>query len=340
MSAMLHEPANPMSRHTIPDATGLNVAGPARFGVAILACLAACLTAASMIEVPHGLHLAGRMTGAAAIEVRHETGGLVDGIHVKVGTIVKAGDLLISLDTKALGARMAAMKLEAEAAQAQIGALKSEAFALLQSSEAQNGGRKKLVEIESKVAAVETSAVALDARIEAAERDLANRHIRAPIAGRVTMIAVASPGAELAPSQRSVSIEPRGRHFILDAPLTPAQRAAIKPGAPTTLRAQFLSSLSLSAVSVSSGVIEAIDQPNPGTPETIGLKAQSNAASATVQTPAATLPATLPNGRLDLFVETGRSSLWKRAAPFVAPDALLSFASSTAVASVVKDRLP
>ena len=338
MSAMLHEPANPMSRHTIPDATGLNVAGPARFGVAILACLAACLTAASMIEVPHGLHLAGRMTGAAAIEVRHETGGLVDGIHVKVGTIVKAGDLLISLDTKALGARMAAMKLEAEAAQSQIGALKSEAFALLQSSEAQSGGRKKLVEIESKVAAVETSAVTLDARIEAAERDLANRHIRAPIAGRVTMIAVSSPGAELAPLQRSVSIEPRGRHFILDAPLTSAQRAAIKPGAPTTLRAQFLSTLALStfAVSASAGVIEAIDQPNAGTPETIGLKAQSNAAAATVQTPAATLP----NGRLDLFVETGRSSLWTRAAPFVVPDALLSYASSTAVASVVKDRQP
>ena len=321
----------------IPDATGLNVAGPARFGFAILACLAACLTAASMIEVPDGLHLAGRMTGAAAIEVRHETGGLVDGIHVKVGAIVKAGDLLISLDTKALGARMAAMKLEAEAAQSQIGALKSEAFALLQSSEAQSGGRKKLVEIESKVAAVETSAVALDARIEAAERDLANRHIRAPIAGRVTTIAAAAPGAELATLQRSVSIEPRGRHFILDAPLPPAQRAAIKPGAPTSLRAVSLSTL---AVSASAGVIEAIDQPIAGTPETIGLKAQGNAASASVQAPTSELPATLPNGRLDLFVETGRSSLWKRAAPFVVPDALLSYASSTAVASVVKDRLP
>ena len=103
--------------------------------------------------------------------------------HVAEGAVVQPGDLLLSLDTSALDARIAGLKARAETARIELADLSGEAMAML--AQAAPHHRERLATIEQRLAELGRETRDLGDAIAAAEQDLS----RAPAGGRVQPVA-------------------------------------------------------------------------------------------------------------------------------------------------------
>jgi multidrug resistance efflux pump len=321
-----------------PNSTsyGLNIKQPVRNGLLLLVAMSCCIVAIATFELRVGQNFSAHKIGrSAAIDVLHEHGGRVEHIQTHVGAQVKQGDLLLSLDTTMIGTRIAAMKLEAEASQAEISGLKSEAFALLQTADAHSGSREKLIEIEKKVLSFERKSVELDARIERAERDLPDMQVRASTGGQVDRIFASSPGTVLAPGAAAVRIIPPGRGVQLDTALTPSERQVLQVGRRVSVwrTGQWAALFKTSTVSIAG--IAPPPRPSNGPQGTGGHDTGEIIQFATVELNAA-LDATDPaDAALTLFAETSRTTLWA-----VISRTVRAARQSTVSISMLKDNQP
>jgi multidrug efflux pump subunit AcrA (membrane-fusion protein) len=290
-----------MQRDREEQAPNLDITRPIRCGVVLSVLLAAGLGGAAAIDVRIGQNVTGRVVERAErVDVVHKFGGKVEHIHVAVGAWVKPGDILISLETAAIGGRIAAMKREAEAAQAEIGTLKADAFTLLQSSEAHSGGRQKLIDIEQKVSVIEKNTITLEARIERAERELPEMQLRASIAGKIERIYVQAPGTELRPDAAAVSIAPLSTSVQLDAPLGDMDRHLLQAGHTVEVRPSR-DAITLVPLRLT------IERITPSTTLGGGDILHVTTMGTGTDKPSMIAP---HRGQLTLFTETARTSLW------------------------------
>lgn len=109
-------------------------------------------------------------------------------VHQVEGALVQAGDLIVTLDTGPLDARIAALKAQADTAKQQLALLRQEAAAAVAASELMAAGKPGLAALEQRTAELEQEAQWLLARIAAAEDDLAGSELRAPASGRLVRV--------------------------------------------------------------------------------------------------------------------------------------------------------
>jgi ATP-binding cassette, subfamily C, bacterial len=200
----------------------LNLGGPLAlgFGAALVLLVAGSGVAVLLPQQVAGLAV-GAPSASRPVAVRHARGGVAARVHVVAGAEVKAGDLLVSLDTTALDRQIATLRGDAEAARRELDAVGREAAALAALSPATIADRAKLAALEDRIAELHQRADTLVARTGAAEVELDRSLIRAPVAGHVVSLGVSAPNDTIDPGATVAEIaaaEPQGTRAGLAAP--------------------------------------------------------------------------------------------------------------------------
>jgi multidrug efflux pump subunit AcrA (membrane-fusion protein) len=220
------------NRHAPQPAPRLDIRGPlAIAAVMVVVTLASALGSAAFMSVDTGAGFAGAVIAEPeVVAVRHAGGGTVRRVHVTQGMRVQGGDLLVSLDTAVLDAEIGRLRRQAEAATAQLTALRTEATALADTIAQAPAGRSRLAALEQHVAALDKATADLLARIALVEKELASCEIRAPVAGRVRSLAVRGAGAEIAAAATVLEIGPVADRVLLEGRLPARYAATATPG--------------------------------------------------------------------------------------------------------------
>lgn len=119
--------------------------------------------------------------------------GLSGNVLVTEGAIVSKGDIIATLDTRGLDARVASLKLQAQTAEIELAALNREIAALVAPGAPRLKSRAPLEKLEARVAVLDRQSRDLTAQIAAAENELQQSRILAPVSGRIASLA-ARPG--------------------------------------------------------------------------------------------------------------------------------------------------
>jgi multidrug efflux system membrane fusion protein len=154
----------------------------------------------------------GRLEAVQRVDVRPRVSGAVQAVHFREGSLVKQGDLLVSVDPAPYAAEVDRAEAQVAAAQARVSYTRSElerasrlledrAIAQREHDERQNAQREANANLRAAQAALQT-----------ARLNLGYTQVRAPVAGRVGRIEVtvgnlvaAGPGAPLLTTLVSVS---------------------------------------------------------------------------------------------------------------------------------------
>jgi outer membrane murein-binding lipoprotein Lpp len=205
-SAADHQSADPPydaadAQHPTPPAASqqmprLHIGGPLALGFGAVAVLVAGgLGAVTLLPLHQPASLSGDAQRAfgAVVAVRHAKGGVAAHLHVMRGAEVKAGDVLLSLDTTTLDRQIAALRSDTEAARKELDTVGREAAALATLTPATLADRARLGALEERIVELHQRADTLLARTTDAELDLAHATIRAPVAGRIVSLGVRAP---------------------------------------------------------------------------------------------------------------------------------------------------
>ena len=212
----------------------LDVRLPVAIGLLVVAgFFGVGLGAAAYAPIDKGVGLPGTIIVETKVKpVQHQRGGQVARIHVVEGQHVNAGDVLVTLDTQAVDEQLVAMKAQAEAARRQLALARDEAATMTELLERKLAARSRVLALERQVAELEKEAAGLVAKIAVAEQELARAELRAPVAGRVLKLKVASEGAVIAPGGTVLDIVPDSDRLVIEGRLQPNQIEALKPGMP------------------------------------------------------------------------------------------------------------
>ncbi len=154
----------------------------------------------------------GRLEAVQRVEVRSRVAGAVQSIHFREGALVKAGDLLVTIDPAPYAAEVERASADVAAAQARLAFSRSEqaraqrlwddkAIAERELDERRNAGLEADARLRAATAALQTSRLSLG-----------YTQVRAPVAGRIGRVEVtvgnlvaAGPGAPVLTTLVSVS---------------------------------------------------------------------------------------------------------------------------------------
>ncbi|KAB2913454.1 MAG: biotin/lipoyl-binding protein [Hyphomicrobiaceae bacterium] len=197
----------------------LDIRGPLAIGyAAVLIFLAASVSAAILVPAEHLAQSAGLWRSIApevkVMLVQHAKGGIGASVHVTEGAQVKAGDLLVTLDTAVLDRQIVALQAQAASVKTQLESLAKEAAMISARPEPTQADRDQVQSLEQRIAALEKESQDLLTRIAAAELDLARSEIRAPVSGRVVSLAVRRPGTVIAPGATVAEIASSERNLL------------------------------------------------------------------------------------------------------------------------------
>lgn len=225
----------PVSQPTLRHSSRLSIRGPVLVGLSVIAVfLGGGLTAAAWMPIDKGASLSGSIVVESKSKpVQHQRGGRVEQLHVRDGAEVKAGDLLISLDTSNLDQQIVAMKTQAAATRRQLELVRSEAATMQELAARQLAQRSRASAIERQVADVEKELAGLAARILLAEEEVSRSEIRAPVAGRVLSLAIRGPGEVIAAGATVAEIVPQDERLVVEGKLSPALIDLVQPGQAT-----------------------------------------------------------------------------------------------------------
>jgi len=132
----------------------------------------------------------GNVTTIASVAVRSRIDSEIVGVHFGDGSIVKQGDLLISLDSRAIDAQIAQAEGNLARDQAQLAGAERD---LRRNTDLLNKGAGPLLNVENSKTQVDTFTAAVKADIAALENlkvQLSYCRITAPIGGRMSQAAV------------------------------------------------------------------------------------------------------------------------------------------------------
>ncbi len=128
----------------------------------------------------------GRFAPSRTVEMRPRVSGEVTGVHFKDGDIVRAGQLLFTIDQRPFAAALAEARANQASAASTLALAKADLGRVdrLAGDEAVSVGERDA--IKARVQAAEAALAAAAARVRARALDLEFTQVRAPIAGRIS----------------------------------------------------------------------------------------------------------------------------------------------------------
>lgn len=224
------EPVNKITESS--SRTGVRLKGPMLAGLCAISIFTALAFVGARSNVPlGGYHLAEARPAARTIQPVVHPGGRIAAVHVEVGKAVAAGDILATIESGDLDGRIAALKVQSEAAQLHLQAVRREAQAFTTLLEQRLVSRQRVVELERQIADLEREAASVLARVEAAQAELASTEIRAPVGGILASAENLVAGRTLAAGEVVAAIAPSENTIVFEARLSPSMaKAAQKAG--------------------------------------------------------------------------------------------------------------
>ena len=154
----------------------------------------------------------GRLEAVERVDVRSRVAGAVQSVHFHEGALVKAGDLLISIDPAPYAAESDRAEAQLVAAKARFAYAKSELERSQRLSDENAIAKRELDERVNARQEAEANVRAAEAALQSARLNLGYTQVRAPVAGRVGRLEVtvgnlvpAGPGAPVLTTLVSVS---------------------------------------------------------------------------------------------------------------------------------------
>ena len=154
----------------------------------------------------------GRLEAVSRVEIRSRAAGTVQAVHFREGALVKAGDLLVSIDPAPYAAEVERAQAQTAAAQARATHAASEHERAQRLWDERAIAQRELDERRNALREAQAQLAASQAALRSARLDLGYTQVRAPIAGRIGRIEVsagnlvaAGPGAPVLTTLMSVS---------------------------------------------------------------------------------------------------------------------------------------
>lgn len=176
----------------------------------------------------------GRLEAVERVDLRSRVAGAVQAVHFREGALVKAGELLISIDPAPYQAEVDRAEAQVLAAQARVGYTRSELERADRLWREQAIAQRELDERANAAREAEANLRAAQAALQSARLNLGYTQVRAPVAGRVGRLEVtqgnlvaAGPGAPVLTTL--VSVNPMYASFDADEK-TVARALAELPG--------------------------------------------------------------------------------------------------------------
>jgi RND family efflux transporter MFP subunit len=208
---------------------------------AVVELAAGDVVRATTIELVQGLAISGSLKAVSVAAVKARTAGELQGLTVREGDAVKAGQVIARIDDTEIRARVRQASEQADSAKAQIDiaqrqwdnnkALVDQGFI----------SRTALDTSLNNFTAAQANHKAALAAVEMARKSLDDTVLRAPISGVVAQ-RLAQPGERVGIDARVVEIVDLSR-LELEAALGPADSTAVRVGQPATLQIEGTSRL-------------------------------------------------------------------------------------------------
>ena len=154
----------------------------------------------------------GRLEAVERVEVRSRVAGSVQSVHFREGALIKAGDLLITIDPAPYAAEVDRAKAQVQAAQARVLLTKGELDRGEQLSGSRIISQKDLDQRVNANREAEANLAAARAALQANQLNLDYTQVRAPVTGRVGKLEItvgnlvaAGPGAPVLTTLVSVN---------------------------------------------------------------------------------------------------------------------------------------
>ncbi|WP_457445856.1 efflux RND transporter periplasmic adaptor subunit [Roseateles sp. P5_E4] len=132
----------------------------------------------------------GRLEAVERVDVRARVSGAVQAVHFREGSLVKAGDLLVTIDPAPYQAEVQRLEAQVAAAQARVTYTLSEAQRAKSLLEERAVARREFDEKDNAAREGAANLRAAQAALQSAQLSLSYTQVRAPVAGRVGRIEV------------------------------------------------------------------------------------------------------------------------------------------------------
>ena len=166
----------------------------------------------------------GRLEAVERVEIRSRVAGAVQAVHFREGSLVKAGDLLITIDPAPYAAEVERLKAQVVAAEARVALTKSDLERARQLANSPALSQRDLDQRLNASREAEANLGSAKAALQSAQLNLDYTQVRAPVSGRVGRLEItignlisAGPGAPVLTSL--VSVNPIYASFNADEPI-------------------------------------------------------------------------------------------------------------------------
>ncbi|KQV53072.1 RND transporter MFP subunit [Pelomonas sp. Root1217] len=178
----------------------------------------------------------GRLEAVERVDVRARVSGAVQAVHFREGSLVKAGDLLVTIDPAPYQAEVARLEAQVAAAQARVTYTLSEAQRAKSLLEERAVARREFDEKDNAARESAANLRAAQAALQSAQLSLSYTQVRAPVAGRVGKIEVTqgnlvAAGAGAPVLTTLVSVSPIYASFDADEKVVREALASLPGGA-------------------------------------------------------------------------------------------------------------
>jgi membrane fusion protein, multidrug efflux system len=187
-------------------------------------------------EVSAWNEFSGRLEAVDRVDVRARVSGAVQQVHFREGSLVKAGDLLFTIDPAPYQAEVARLEAQVSAAQARVTYSQSEAARSKALLEDRAVARREFDERDNAAREAAANLRAAQAALQSAQLNLGYTQVRAPVAGRVGKIEVTTgnlvaAGAGAPVLTTLVSVSPIYASFDADEKIVREALASLPGGA-------------------------------------------------------------------------------------------------------------
>lgn len=134
----------------------------------------------------------GRLEAVDRVDVRARVSGAVQAVHFREGSLVKAGDLLVTIDPAPYQAEVSRVEAQVAAAQARVTYTQSEMARAKALLEERAVAKRDFDERDNAAREAAANLRAAQAALQTAQLNLGYTQVRAPVAGRVGKIEVTS----------------------------------------------------------------------------------------------------------------------------------------------------